>query len=61
MKKTMRTPEFPPKKVLNRNHKVLEQRRKALEAYLQGVLDRGSVPKSLLTFLGIDDNIGSQE
>ncbi len=35
VKNRMQTPEFPPKKVMKWNHKVLEQRRAALEVYLQ--------------------------
>lgn len=31
----IKTPEFPPKKVLKWNNKVLEQRRHGLETYLQ--------------------------
>lgn len=35
IKKMIKTPEFPPKKVLKWSSKVLEQRRLALETYLQ--------------------------
>lgn len=35
LKKVISTPEFPPKKVLKFNPKVLEQRRVTLELYLQ--------------------------
>ncbi|XP_045216727.1 sorting nexin-24-like isoform X2 [Mercenaria mercenaria] len=35
LKKIIVTPEFPPKKVLKFNQKIVEQRRVALEAYLQ--------------------------
>ncbi|WAR11112.1 SNX24-like protein [Mya arenaria] len=39
LKKVVDTPEFPPKKVLKFSHKVVEQRRVALELYLQGILE----------------------
>ncbi|XP_046366812.1 sorting nexin-24-like [Haliotis rufescens] len=55
LKKVMRTPEFPPKKVLKWNSKVLEQRRSGLQSYLQGTLDGDILPKSLLKFLGISN------
>jgi sorting nexin-22/24 len=53
IKKLMKTPEFPPKKVLKWNSKVLEQRRLGLEAYLQGVVFHEAVPKAVFEFLEI--------
>jgi hypothetical protein len=35
LKKVIKTPDFPPKKVLNRHPKVLEQRRQMFQSYLQ--------------------------
>ena len=59
LKKTFKaTPEFPPKKLRNSTDKVLEQRRRGLESYLQhfarmeppsqAVLDFLEVPKEAL-------------
>uniref|UniRef100_H3B7C4 Sorting nexin 22 n=1 Tax=Latimeria chalumnae TaxID=7897 RepID=H3B7C4_LATCH len=54
IKKVYKVPDFPPKRVPNWRSKVLEQRRQALEAYIQGVLSRNqSVPKELLVFLNV--------
>lgn len=53
VKKMMKTREFPPKKVLKWNNKVLEQRRLGLESYLQGVVMYEAVPKAVLEFLQI--------
>ncbi|XP_071964637.1 sorting nexin-24-like isoform X2 [Antedon mediterranea] len=53
LKKTIETPEFPPKKVRQLSNKGLEQRRTLLEGYIQGILDRDLVPRSLLTFLRV--------
>ncbi|XP_033121788.1 sorting nexin-24-like [Anneissia japonica] len=53
LKKTIETPEFPPKKVRQLSNKGLEQRRTLLECYIQGILDRELVPRSLLTFLRV--------
>nr|KAG5699541.1 hypothetical protein BaRGS_033737 [Batillaria attramentaria] len=55
VKKMMKTPEFPPKKVLKWNSKVLEQRQRGLEAYLQGVVSYEAIPKAILHFLEIRD------
>ncbi|KFM63732.1 Sorting nexin-24, partial [Stegodyphus mimosarum] len=53
LKHIINAPEFPPKKVRNLNPKVLEQRRKGLENYIQDLLKRKPVPKQLLTFLSL--------
>ncbi|XP_064609579.1 sorting nexin-24-like [Liolophura sinensis] len=53
LKKIEKTPEFPPKKIMKWNHKVLEHRRVALQKYLQGVMDSESIPKCYLKFLEI--------
>ncbi|XP_041464610.1 sorting nexin-24-like [Lytechinus variegatus] len=53
VKKKFDTPDFPPKKVRQLSSRGMEQRRVALEAYLQGLLDKDSIPKSLLTFLHV--------
>ncbi|XP_076103953.1 sorting nexin-24-like [Mytilus galloprovincialis] len=49
----MRIPEFPPKKVMKWNSKVLEQRRLGLQTYVQGVLQGDRLSKSMLNFLEI--------
>ncbi|XP_019623747.1 PREDICTED: sorting nexin-24-like [Branchiostoma belcheri] len=54
LKKTYLTPEFPPKRVRNWNPKVLEQRRRGLETYLQGLIHQDILPKILLDFLEIN-------
>ncbi|KAK6179226.1 hypothetical protein SNE40_011635 [Patella caerulea] len=61
LKKIVVTPDFPPKKVMKWNAKVLEQRRLALQTYLQSFLDRDSIPKSLLRFLEVNIYTGSME
>ncbi|XP_071496258.1 sorting nexin-24-like isoform X3 [Diadema antillarum] len=53
VKKKFETPDFPPKKVRQLNARGIEQRRSALEAYIQGVLEKEAIPKSLLTFLRV--------
>ncbi|KAK7116624.1 sorting nexin-24-like isoform X2 [Littorina saxatilis] len=53
IKKLMKCPEFPPKKVLKWNNKVLEHRRFALEVYLQGVVYHEAMPKAVFEFLDI--------
>ncbi|CAL1543888.1 unnamed protein product [Lymnaea stagnalis] len=54
LKKIIKTPEFPPKKVLKWNTKVLEQRRLGLDTYFQGVLEHEPTPNVLLLFLETD-------
>eukprot|EP00058_Branchiostoma_floridae_P000249 XP_002585737.1 hypothetical protein BRAFLDRAFT_111358 [Branchiostoma floridae] len=54
LKKSYLTPEFPPKRVRNWNPKVLEQRRRGLETYLQGLIHQDILPKILLDFLEIN-------
>ncbi|CAL1269540.1 unnamed protein product [Larinioides sclopetarius] len=53
LKHILNAPEFPPKKVRNLNPKVLEQRRRGLEYYIQELLKRKPVPKQLLNFLSL--------
>nr|XP_022334197.1 sorting nexin-24-like [Crassostrea virginica] len=62
LKKQMKTPEFPPKKMMKFSNKVLEQRRLALQTYLQGVALMEKTPKLLLHFLDVEQYIfGSQD
>merc|ERR1712150_297224 len=62
LKKSIQTPEFPPKKVLRWNSKVLEQRRLGLQNYIQGIFQGETVPKSILKFLNINFvRTGSEE
>ena len=51
LKKIMKTPEFPPKKMLKFNAKVLEQRRLGLDTYFQGVLEYEQIPSFMHEFL----------
>ncbi|XP_022111511.1 sorting nexin-24-like isoform X2 [Acanthaster planci] len=53
VKKSIETPDFPPKKMRSLSMKGIEQRRQALETYLQELLAKNNVPKSLLTFLKV--------
>ncbi|XP_067829546.1 sorting nexin-24-like [Heptranchias perlo] len=54
LKKTTKTPDFPPKRGLNRRPKALEQKRTGLEAYLQGLMcDGQQLPREILDFLNI--------
>ncbi|XP_012532355.1 sorting nexin-24 [Monomorium pharaonis] len=45
---------FPPKRVRNSQPKVLEQRRAALELYIQKMLSLLATKQQVLNFLGID-------
>ena len=47
------TPEFPPKKLRNSTHKVLEQRRRGLESYLQHFVRMESPSQAVLDFLEV--------
>ncbi|XP_058397798.1 sorting nexin-22 isoform X2 [Diceros bicornis minor] len=52
IKKLYKVPDFPSKRLPNWRTRGLEQRRQALEAYLQGILYLNQdVPKELLEFL----------
>lgn len=63
LKKQIKTPEFPPKKMMKFSNKVLEQRRLALQTYLQGVALADKIPKILLHFLDVEQYMyhGSQD
>jgi len=45
---------FPPKRVRNSQPKVLEQRRAALEVYIQKMLSLLATKQQVLNFLGIE-------
>ncbi|XP_068060366.1 sorting nexin-22 isoform X2 [Anomalospiza imberbis] len=54
IKKTCKVPDFPARHVPNWMPKVLEQRRQALEVYLQGVLYHNEeLPQDILDFLKV--------
>ncbi len=53
LRKSVRTPEFPPKRLRNTSHKLLEERRAGLELYLQRLVRLNPVPGALLEFLGL--------
>ncbi|XP_053844173.1 sorting nexin-22 isoform X2 [Vidua macroura] len=54
IKKTCKVPDFPTRHVPNWMPKVLEQRRQALEVYLQGVLYHNEeLPQDILDFLKV--------
>ncbi|XP_054006675.1 sorting nexin-24-like [Hylaeus anthracinus] len=48
------TAPFPPKRVRNSQPKVLEQRRAALELYVQKMLRLSTTKQQVLNFLGIE-------
>ncbi|XP_043282582.1 sorting nexin-24-like [Venturia canescens] len=54
LKKECDTAPFPPKRVRNSQPKVLEQRRIALEYYVQKMLRLETTKKQVLEFLGIE-------
>ena len=45
---------FPPKRVRNSQPKILEQRRAALELYIQKMLSLLATKQQVLNFLGIE-------
>ncbi|XP_015594727.1 sorting nexin-24 isoform X2 [Cephus cinctus] len=51
---------FPPKRVRNTQPKVLEQRRAALELYVQKMLRLSSTKQQVLNFLGIEGPASSR-
>ena len=53
LRKSYRTPEFPPKRLHNTSKKVLEQRRQGLESYVQYFVRMNPTPKPLLDFLEV--------
>ncbi|XP_030810863.1 sorting nexin-22 isoform X2 [Camarhynchus parvulus] len=54
IKKSCKVPDFPPRHVPNWMPKALEQRRQALELYLQGVLYHNEeLPQDILDFLKV--------
>ncbi|NXH58975.1 SNX22 protein, partial [Rhabdornis inornatus] len=54
IKKSCKVPDFPPRHVPNWMPKVLEQRRRGLEGYLQGVLYHNKeLPQDVLDFLKV--------
>lgn len=54
LKKEGETAPFPPKRVRNSHPKVLEQRRIALEHYIQKMLRLETTKRQVLEFLGIE-------
>ncbi|XP_063995277.1 sorting nexin-24-like isoform X2 [Diachasmimorpha longicaudata] len=54
LKRVGETVAFPPKRVRNSQPKVLEQRRAALEVYIQKMLQLPSTRQQVLEFLGIE-------
>ncbi|XP_011311016.1 sorting nexin-22-like isoform X2 [Fopius arisanus] len=54
LKRGGETAAFPPKRVRNCQPKVLEQRRAALEVYIQKMLHLPSTRQQVLEFLGIE-------
>lgn len=55
LRKTIDIPDFPPKKVLQLSAKGLEHRRQGLENYFNAIITTGTIPKSLLTFLKVNN------
>ncbi|XP_075217630.1 sorting nexin-24-like [Lycorma delicatula] len=53
LRKSFKTPPFPPKRVRCTQPKVLEQRRLGLEQYLQAMFKFGPSRSQVLSFLGI--------
>lgn len=50
---------FPPKRVRNSQPKVLEQRREALEVYIQKMLKLPVAKEQVLNFLGIEGRLSA--
>lgn len=48
---------LPPKRVRNMNHKFIEQRRQALERYLQNIALMDCIPLEVLHFLNISSDM----
>ncbi|KAB7496643.1 Sorting nexin-24 [Armadillidium nasatum] len=55
VEKSYITGYFPPKRIRNTSHKVLELRRTGLEAWLQLVLKIQPIPNSLISFLEVSN------
>ncbi|XP_059801873.1 sorting nexin-24-like isoform X1 [Hypanus sabinus] len=53
LKKTMKPPDFPLKRGLNRGPKALEQRRSGLEVYLQTLCNNQLISQEIRDFLNI--------
>ncbi|XP_076356573.1 sorting nexin-24-like isoform X1 [Tachypleus tridentatus] len=53
LKRLVQTPSFPPKKMRNSSPKFIEQRRQALEHYVQEVLRLQPLPKEVSVFLSL--------
>ncbi|XP_076177234.1 sorting nexin-24 [Ptiloglossa arizonensis] len=53
-KENVDTAPFPPKRVRNSQPKVLEQRRAALELYIQKMIRLSATKQQVLNFLGIE-------
>ncbi|XP_012280749.1 sorting nexin-24 [Orussus abietinus] len=59
LKKECDTVPFPPKRVRNSQPKVLEQRRAALELYMQKMLRLSNTKQQVLNFLGIEGRVSA--
>ncbi|XP_067937607.1 sorting nexin-22-like [Watersipora subatra] len=59
LKKQMTVPIFPPKKLLNKSSKFIEERRIQLEAYIQDILFSAEHMSELAKFLGLSDSVSS--
>jgi hypothetical protein len=53
LRRSYRTPEFPPKRLRNSSSKVLELRRQLLEKYIKIMVAAKPVPEALLQFLDV--------
>ncbi|XP_034934119.1 sorting nexin-24-like [Chelonus insularis] len=61
LKKETDTVPFPPKRVRNCHPKVLEQRKAALEFYIQKMLQLSMTKQQVLEFLGIEGAKGTSK